>query len=358
MANGSKLLIEDLILDGGTQPRSQVSDEAIAEYTEWLTENPERDMPPISVTKSGDLLWPWDGFHRIYSYKNAGRLSIPADVTAGTLRDAQLKSHGANWGHGVRRSHADKAKAVMGMLEDKEWVTWSDRRIADHVRVSARLVAKMRTALYPPETESTADNRSSSTETTAKQPTKRQGKDGKARKLPEPRTPRTADPVRNAAQQRVDRQAGASPAAAALGGIAGTTAAILSLDQHDESDVTPHRCPACGHRWEGMNEPPMLAKEALPDFPAGLDVPEFIEAWTDWVNYRRERKLPKYTSKGFSLQMKTLLAMGAEKAVAAIENSIKQNYNGIFPADGKGKSNGKASERTRHRFDPAVHGAE
>lgn len=351
MANGIKLLIEDLILDGGTQPRSQVNDEAIAEYKEWLTENPDRDMPPISVTKSGDLLWPWDGFHRIYSYKNAGRLSIPADVTAGTLRDAQLKSHGANWGHGVRRSHADKAKAVTAMLEDKEWVTWSDRRIADHVRVSARLVGKIRAALYPPENDPmdsdpahpggmnldpTADNRSSSR---PKPASTRKGKDGKTRRLPAPRQSATADPVRNAAQERIARQ---------QGGIAGTTAAILAIpDQHDEADITPHRCPACGHRWEGMNEPPMLPKEPLPDFPAGLDTPEFAKAWEAWQQDRKAKKIKPYTPSGFSGQMKRLLAWGVDRAVAAIEYSIAQQSQGIFE-ERKAGTNGKP-DGTKYR---------
>lgn len=354
MPNG-KLLIEDLILDGGTQPRIEVSDEAIAEYTEWLMENPDRDMPAIHVVKNGDLLWPWDGFHRVYSYRKAGRLSIPAEVHAGTLRDAQLKSKGANSGHGLRRTPADKRKAVNDMLKDKEWATWSDRTIAEHVKVSPTLVGDVRRQMFPPEhpAASTVHVDSSNPAPT------RKGRDGKQRPASNPARHRrapgappapspTADPVRNAAAERIARQQAASPAGAVL----------AAPDQHDAADVTPHRCPSCGHRWQGMNEPPLLPKDPLPDFPAGLDTPEFIASWTDWVNYRRERKLPKYTSKGFSLQMRDMLALGVEKAIKAIENSIKQNYNGIIPADGKGSKNGKATERTRHRYDPAVHGSE
>lgn len=162
-----RLLIEDLLLSGGTQPRVQVNEEVIAEYAELLLADPQFEMPSISVARSGDLQWPWDGFHRIYAYKKAGRLVIPATVKNGSLRDAQLWSKGANEGHGLRRTDADKRAAVTDMMMDAEWVKWSDRVIAEHCKVSHPLVAKIRAEI------STGNDSSSNSQRT--------GKDGKQR---------------------------------------------------------------------------------------------------------------------------------------------------------------------------------
>ncbi|QXD15805.1 hypothetical protein GQ464_002330 [Rhodocaloribacter litoris] len=59
-------------------------------------------------------------------------------------RDAILHSVGANAEHGLRRTGADKRRAVMTLLQDEEWRRWSDREIARRCRVSHPFVAKMR----------------------------------------------------------------------------------------------------------------------------------------------------------------------------------------------------------------------
>ena len=46
---------------------------------------------------------------------------IAALVKAGTRRDAVLAAAGANAAHGLRRSAADKARAVDALLTDDEW---------------------------------------------------------------------------------------------------------------------------------------------------------------------------------------------------------------------------------------------
>lgn len=64
------------------------------------------------------------------------RPELPAEVRNGTRRDALLFACGANASHGLRRSSADKRKAVETLLADDEWKQWSDREIAKRCHVS------------------------------------------------------------------------------------------------------------------------------------------------------------------------------------------------------------------------------
>lgn len=62
----------------------------------------------------------------------------------GTQRDAIPYSVSANSKHGLRRTNADKRKAVLTLLNDEEWSEWSDREIARRCEVSNRVVSNYR----------------------------------------------------------------------------------------------------------------------------------------------------------------------------------------------------------------------
>lgn len=66
--------------------------------------------------------------------------------------------------------------------------------------------------------------------------------------------------------------------------------------------------------------------------PAALDCDEFRTAWSEWMEYRRTRKpkLSPYSEIGTKKQLKAMAEMGVARAIAAIDNSIAQNYQGIF----------------------------
>ncbi len=84
-----------------------------------------------------------EGFRRLAGYKAAGRAKIPALVRIGTWEDAVDVSTSANIKNlALPRKPADKRRAVESCLINH--IDWSDRRIADHVKVSGELVAKMR----------------------------------------------------------------------------------------------------------------------------------------------------------------------------------------------------------------------
>ncbi|MGH1591797.1 hypothetical protein ACRBEV_29670 [Methylobacterium phyllosphaerae] len=64
----------------------------------------------------------------------------------GGLRDAILHSAGANAAHGLRRTNADKRRAVLMLLQDEEWSGWADREIARRCAVHHELVGRVRAA--------------------------------------------------------------------------------------------------------------------------------------------------------------------------------------------------------------------
>jgi ParB-like chromosome segregation protein Spo0J len=137
-----KINLNVIRIDGGTQARVEIDMQVVADYAEAV--NAGIEFPAITVYHDGADYWLADGFHRFHAHKQAGKASIAAEVVTGTARDAILHSLGANGTHGLRRSNADKRKAVMTMLADAEWAEWSDRKIAEACGVTHPFVAGIR----------------------------------------------------------------------------------------------------------------------------------------------------------------------------------------------------------------------
>jgi uncharacterized ParB-like nuclease family protein len=128
-------------IDGGTQSRVAINQDAVAEYAQVITEGDT--LPAITVFFDGADYWLADGFHRLFANKSAGKASVLADVLTGTCRDAILYSLAANTVHGLRPTNEDKRKAVGIMLADPEWSLLTAREIAKHCGVSHTLVLRM-----------------------------------------------------------------------------------------------------------------------------------------------------------------------------------------------------------------------
>src|SRR5574338_1349271 len=131
-------------LDGGTQPREAL-DEAVAhEYGEAMSANGITSFPPVDIYYDGTDYWLADGFHRVKGAKLFHINTIRANVNQGTRRDAVLHSVGVNASHGLRRTNADKRRAVMTLLNEEEWRQWSDREIARRCGVDHKTVGALR----------------------------------------------------------------------------------------------------------------------------------------------------------------------------------------------------------------------
>jgi hypothetical protein len=134
--------LEKIIINAGTQSRAKIDENVVAEYADSMKDG--ASFPPAVVFHDGAEYFLADGFHRYFAAKKCGSPGLSCDVREGTLRDAILFSFSANGTHGLRRTAADKRKAVMAMLEDIEWQDWSDREIARQCCVSHPFVAAIR----------------------------------------------------------------------------------------------------------------------------------------------------------------------------------------------------------------------
>jgi hypothetical protein len=161
------LALADIRLDGGTQSRAQLNDDTIGDYAQKYIDGVA--MPPVVVFYDGSAYWLADGFHRCDGAKEAGKESIVADVRQGSQRDAILFSVGANDSHGLRRTNADKRRAVELLLRDEIWRKWSDDIVAEKCCTSREFVLRTRRELEP----------------VIGSQVERIGRDGKTRRVPE-----------------------------------------------------------------------------------------------------------------------------------------------------------------------------
>jgi len=134
--------ISRIRIDGGTQPRVELNQETVAEYRDAYKSGAK--LPPVTLFFDGVTYWMTDGFHRLAGARDAGLTTICEDIIPGTLREAILYSLSANSKHGLKRSNADKRKAVMILLNDPEWSNWSSNEIAKRCAVSNHFVDDLR----------------------------------------------------------------------------------------------------------------------------------------------------------------------------------------------------------------------
>jgi hypothetical protein len=181
------LQLNQIRIDGGTQPRVAIDEDVVAEYADLYVDGV--DLPPVTVFHDGSTYWLADGFHRYWARKRAKRESIAVEVIQGTRRDAILYSVGANASHGLRRTNEDKRKAVMIMLEDDEWSSWSDNDVARQCGVSHTTIQRYRASLAHCASENSEPRQQKRTYKT-KHGTIAQMKTGKIGSSPKSKTPR------------------------------------------------------------------------------------------------------------------------------------------------------------------------
>lgn len=138
-----KLHIDQIRLDGGTQPRATIDDEVVQEYMERMAEGEQ--FPSVVVYHDGENYWLVDGFHRYRAVNNMDWTEIECEIRQGTLKDAQWYSYSANRVNGLHRSHDDIKRAVEGALAAR--ADLSDKDIARHIGVHFHTVAGHRAKL-------------------------------------------------------------------------------------------------------------------------------------------------------------------------------------------------------------------
>jgi len=83
--------------------------------------------------------------------------------------------------------------------------------------------------------------------------------------------------------------------------------------------------------------------------PASLNTPEFLAAWAEWLQHRREQRKPA-TPTAQRRVLNTLEKRGPEKAVADIRHSVGNGWTGIFQAeDVRGQSKQRGARDPQQR---------
>ncbi len=130
------------IADGSAQMRVEMKPDVVLDYADDMAAG--AIFPPVIVYFDGTTFWLGDGFHRVAAARKLERESIDAEVRDGDARQAILHGIGSNASHGLRRTQADKRRAVERLLRDEEWSMWSNREIAKAAKVDHKTVAKVR----------------------------------------------------------------------------------------------------------------------------------------------------------------------------------------------------------------------
>jgi len=87
------------------------------------------------------------------------------------------------------------------------------------------------------------------------------------------------------------------------------------------------------------------------DISAALNTPQFTEAWANWEKHRKEIRKP-LTRQSVKMQMRDFERWGVDRAIAAIEHTIKKGWQGIRePEQTGGYANG--GKQIQHRIDKA-----
>jgi len=106
----------------------------------------------------------------------------------------------------------------------------------------------------------------------------------------------------------------------------------------------------------------------LTPFPPELDTEAFRVAWAEWLSERKDKRIKPYTDRGARTQLKRLAAFGSSVAVAAIEASIRNGWQGLFPEkvpadvpvskNGRPTTKGEAFDQYAKRMAPTSGGGE
>lgn len=147
----SDLLMSLVRTDGGTQLREGISETAVLDFAGDLGRGDV--FPPVVAFFDGGNYWLADGFHRYFAHLKLLRETIRADVRKGTLREAVLYAAGCNYAGQVRRTHADKRKAILTLLSDAEWFGRTDNWVAEQCHVDHENVTRTRRAVVDGELE-------------------------------------------------------------------------------------------------------------------------------------------------------------------------------------------------------------
>ena len=138
----SKVKLNALCIDGGTQCRVVIDQPTVYNYVEHMKDGDE--FPPLETVFDGSTHWLTDGFHRWHAYKILGIKEVEIKYKPGTKEDAILDALRANAKHGKTLTNEDKRNKVHMALSISGYAEKSNYEIAKICELSQSFVAAVR----------------------------------------------------------------------------------------------------------------------------------------------------------------------------------------------------------------------
>jgi hypothetical protein len=137
------LKISDIDIEASVQVRARIDLDTVADYAAHIQAK-KPPLPPIVVfgPDSRGKFFLSEGWHRLKAHQAAGRDGIAATIKDGGWREALEHALGSNAAHGLRRTNADKRRAVELAL--KHFSGLSLRDVADKCQVSHEFVRELK----------------------------------------------------------------------------------------------------------------------------------------------------------------------------------------------------------------------
>lgn len=131
--------------DGGTQPREKLDRKHIDDLVrDWKR---GAKFEPALAYYDGQDYWLIDGYHRNAALEELDESKILISVRCGTLSDATWHSYSVNQHKALKRSNADKQRAIIGALKHPYGASRSNVQIAEHCGVDEGTVRAWRKKL-------------------------------------------------------------------------------------------------------------------------------------------------------------------------------------------------------------------
>ena len=138
-----EIRLETIEMDASIQCRAVIDTATVGEYAERMTEGDV--FPPVVLFGTAGKSWIGDGWHRVLAARQIGIVGIEADLRAGGRKEALTHALGANAANGLRRSPADKQRAIEVCV--KEFPELTQAKIAEMVGCSQRYVGMVKDGL-------------------------------------------------------------------------------------------------------------------------------------------------------------------------------------------------------------------
>jgi hypothetical protein len=135
-----RMRLSAVSLDTNIQCRASINMDTVAQYAADMEEGAV--FPAVVLFGTADCAYPGDGWHRIMAAQQVGYKEIDADLRPGGIKDALRHALGANRDHGLRRTNADKRRAVE--IAAREFPDLSSRAIAELCGVGDQMVGAVR----------------------------------------------------------------------------------------------------------------------------------------------------------------------------------------------------------------------